>query len=74
MLRESSGPTGQPPTDAPNPGAKYKVLVDFSDLEDGGKVYAAGDSYPRDGYVPTRERIAILKGDGNALGKPIISE
>lgn len=58
---------------------KYSVLVSFTDPEDknapeGANVYWAGkNTYPRDGYEPTAERIAYLQSNKTALGKAVIS-
>ena len=51
---------------------KYTVLTDFRDREDGYFLYGKGDSYPRDGYVPSKKRIDELSGDKNAIGEPLI--
>lgn len=50
----------------------YKAIVNFTDLQDNGRAYKAGDLYPREGYTPTDKRIAELSGDANRLGKPVI--
>lgn len=50
----------------------YKVLKTFSDLNDCMTIYNTGDSYPREGYTPTEERIEELSGCDNAFGEPII--
>jgi len=50
---------------------KYKVLADFTDLENGG-VYRAGDTYPRAGVQPTQGRIDELSGEENRIGRPLI--
>jgi hypothetical protein len=56
------------------PFVKYDVLVSFSDPQDGGMVYWAGlDTYPREGYTPTEERIAYLQSDKTCFKKPVIS-
>lgn len=53
----------------------YVVLVDFTDSEDNLTVYRAGkDTYPRNGYDPTDDRIAYLQGSNNVMGKPIIAK
>lgn len=51
----------------------YKVLINFADLKDEKHIYAKGDSYPREGYKPTEERIKELSGNNNAFGQPIIT-
>lgn len=52
----------------------YKVLCSFADLKDDKYIYAVGDTYPREGYEPDKERIKELCGSENAFGKPIITE
>ena len=52
---------------------KYKAKISFTDLEDGGRVYLEGDTYPRDGYAPSDERIAYLAGSENKAKKPVIA-
>ena len=51
---------------------RYKVLSFFSDGQDNFHEYNAGDTYPRKGYTPTEERIAVLSGTDNASGRPMI--
>ena len=53
---------------------KYKVLVLFSDLQDGDHVYNVGDEYPRKGLAPSDARIAELSGKENLLGRALIEE
>ncbi len=54
----------------------YRVLVDFLDMQDGKRLYKAGDKYPRRGLNPPSERIeALLNGEkssNNLLGKKLI--
>ena len=38
----------------------YIVVKHFTDLQDHGHKYAEGDTYPREGYVPSDERIKML--------------
>ena len=52
----------------------YRVLCEFFDLEDAQRHYRPGDEYPRAGYEPAPERIAVLSGSGNGLGRPVIGE
>ena len=52
----------------------YRVIKAFSDGQDDMHVYKIGDSYPREGYKPTAERIKGLLGDGNKQGVPLIKE
>lgn len=46
----------------------------FSDLQDGGHVYRAGDVFPRDGMDVSKERLAELSSANNRRGKPLIAE
>lgn len=43
----------------------YEVIKLFTDLKDNNYRYEVGDSYPRDGYEPTEERIKELSGNAN---------
>lgn len=52
----------------------FKVIHDFKDLQDKGKIYKVGDKYPREGYDPTEKRIAELLGKKNKIGKSLIKE
>lgn len=38
----------------------YIVVKHFTDLQDHGYKYAEGDTYPREGYVSSDERIEML--------------
>lgn len=51
---------------------KFKAISRFTDLQDNNKVYNEGETYPRDGYKPTAERIAELSGFNNNAGRPLI--
>lgn len=58
----------------------YKVIKFFHDLQDtvktkGGEIchaYNVGDTYPREGYKPSADRIAELAGSDNKQGIPLI--
>ena len=57
---------------------KNVVLHSFTDKADteaksGENVYWKGSTYPRDGYTPTKERIAQLSSNANAQKRPVIS-
>lgn len=43
----------------------YRVLVRFRDLQDGNRLYKAGDMYPRPGLSVTEARIQELAGVDN---------
>ncbi|PDY76949.1 hypothetical protein [Bacillus cereus] len=53
--------------------AKYVVLEDFADLQDGDHVYRQGDHYPRKGRAK-KERAEELSGSENLRGEPLIKE
>lgn len=50
----------------------WRVLTDFADLEDGGRVYCAGENYPRTGEAEPG-RAAELSGRNNKRGAPLIA-
>lgn len=52
----------------------YKVIAYFTDLQDNGRVYRAGDTFPRRGLAVTDERIAELSSDKNKRGKALIQD
>lgn len=52
----------------------YHAAVDFIDLQDGNRLYKAGEEYPRPGLTVTPARLEELAGDGNRMGYPLIVE
>jgi hypothetical protein len=50
----------------------YKVIKSFSDLQDNGFVYKAGDVFPRFGKTVTAERLEELSTDRNRRGEALI--
>ena len=50
----------------------YRAVVEFYDLQDGNRLYHAGDSYPRDGLSVSDERLKQLAGNHNRMGHPLI--
>ena len=50
----------------------YKVIKSFSDLQDNGFVYKAGDTFPRLGKEVTKERLKELLSEGNKRGEKLI--
>lgn len=50
----------------------YIVLMRFADLQDGNRIYEAGDTYPRPGFDVSPERLAELAGSDNRMGEPLI--
>jgi len=53
---------------------KYVVIKDFKDLQDRQHIYRVGDTYPREGYKPSKKRIEELLGNENRIGEPLIAE
>lgn len=43
----------------------YRVVKDFTDLQDQNHYYKAGDIYPRDGLEVSSKRIEELSGTNN---------
>ena len=52
----------------------YKAIAYFTDLQDNGHIYRAGDVFPRSGFEATEERINELSSNENRRGKPLIAE
>lgn len=52
----------------------YRVIVKFTDLQDNGRAYNVGDTFPRVGLDVSEERIAELASDKNRRGIPLIKE
>lgn len=56
----------------------YGVIRHFTDLQDNNYKYVEGDTYPREGYEPSAERIEELSTDKNkqntVLIVPIVDE
>jgi hypothetical protein len=50
----------------------YKVVKDFTDLQDNNYVYHAGDEYPRVGAKPDAKRIDELGSKFNKRGEVLI--
>ncbi|WP_350300596.1 hypothetical protein [Peribacillus frigoritolerans] len=54
---------------------KYQATVDFKDLQDKGKIYRKGDSFPKPGNKKVEEeRLEELLSSDNKMGKPVIKE
>ena len=51
----------------------YKVIKDFTDLNDNRHVYRTGDKFPRDGVEVSEERVNALASDNNARGESLIA-
>ncbi|MFP3512958.1 hypothetical protein SB775_25790 [Peribacillus sp. SIMBA_075] len=53
----------------------YQAIVDFKDLQDKGKVYRKGDTFPKPGNKKVeKERLEELLSTENKPGKPVIKE
>jgi hypothetical protein len=52
----------------------YRVVQFFTDLQDKGYAYREGDTYPREGLTPSKERIAELSSPSNRRGVKLIEE
>ena len=52
----------------------YEVIKKFTDSQDGNHVYNVGDTYPREGYTPSEERITELATDKNRQKTPLIAK
>lgn len=50
---------------------RYRVIKDFSDLNDDRHVYRVGDAYPRKGRA-AKKRVEELSGVDNRHGTPLI--
>lgn len=52
----------------------YKVIVKFTDLQDGNHAYGVGDEFPRTGTKVSKERLKELSTSANRRGFPLIKE
>lgn len=52
----------------------YKVIKEFTDLQDACHRYAVGDDFPRAGHDVTEARIAQLAGNDNRQRTPLIAK
>lgn len=50
----------------------YRVIKTFADLQDGRRLYEAGELYPRPGLEVTMERLHELAGSDNAAHMALI--
>lgn len=50
----------------------YKVIATFRDLLDNNHKYQAGETFPREGKVATKERIEELASNKNKYNKAFI--
>lgn len=51
---------------------KYVAAVKFRDLQDKGRIYEEGATYPRPGLKKDPKRIEELAGSNNKAGRPLI--
>ena len=51
---------------------EFRVIEDFTDLQDKRHEYKKGMTYPRKGYVPSEKRISELVNSKNKLGRAVI--
>lgn len=52
----------------------YKVIREFTDLQDDGYKYKVGDTFPRGGVNVVGSRLAQLSSKKNRQGVPLIAE
>ena len=52
----------------------YKVLVAFTDLQDKNRTYNVGDTFPRDGFKVSAERLQELSSTNNKRGVALIEK
>lgn len=53
----------------------YQAIVDFKDLQDKGKIYRKGDTYPKPANKRVEDkRLEELLSYQNKLKKPVIKE
>jgi len=52
----------------------YKVIKFFTDKLDNGYAYNAGDTFPRNGFNVSEERISELLGNHNRQRTPVIEK
>lgn len=52
----------------------YKVIEYFTDLQDRSRKYHAGDTFPREGLIVSKERLEELSTDKNRRGIPLIEK
>lgn len=52
----------------------YRVIRQFSDLQDNSHLYNVGDVFPRDGVKVSAERAEELESSRNRLRVPLIEE
>ena len=51
---------------------RYQVIEEFADMQNNGKVYTVGETFPHEGVDP--KRISELASYTNRLGVPLIKK
>lgn len=58
-----------------NEDAKYEAIEDFTDWEDGDKIYITGDRYPKPANkIIPEERLKALLSSKNNQKRPVIKK
>lgn len=52
----------------------YKVIKEFTDLQDNNYPYKVGDKYPRPNFEVSEERLIELSTSANRRGIPLIKK
>ena len=52
----------------------YRVIRYFTDMQDNGRPYSAGETFPREGLLVSADRIKELSSGANLQGVPLIEE
>lgn len=50
----------------------YRVIKDFTDLQDDNHIYFAGDTFPREGVDVDNARLMELSSDANKRGEALL--
>lgn len=50
----------------------YRVIKDFTDLQDDNHIYFAGDTFPREGVDVDNARLMELSTDANKRGEAVL--
>ena len=52
----------------------FRVIRYFTDMQDGGRPYSVGETFPREGLTVSANRITELSTNANLQGVPLIEE
>ena len=52
----------------------YKVVHNFRDLQDRGRLYKVGEPFPRPGKTVTQERLSALESGNNKAKRKLIEK